>query len=335
MTSLFNKHPDVFYIPDLLIMAKPLDNKKTRLQLLQNYFDACSIPRLTQYDNGPLKKYLLRKNINCVLENICFREKMEIFRKAPICKDHKDNSNTNFNLLDEQNIDLIALQQKCPLGENDIQTAEKICTTKIVRAAKVMRLHDMQELPKHFINTKNYKIIYLVRDPRGLIASRLQVMSEKECPDCIINVCNEWNHFLANKDTIFKYWKNLMIVRYEDFVVNPEAWTKIIYDFIGIQNHIDIHSYLEAIVKSEQGELSQYSKLTKYVENSKIRDPKKRAFSWVNTLSWRVVDKVQRHCQAVFENFGYIYYRDEKELRNSRKGEDSIVNYGNKQRLII
>ena len=31
MTSLFNKHPDVFYIPDLLIMAKPLDNKKTRL----------------------------------------------------------------------------------------------------------------------------------------------------------------------------------------------------------------------------------------------------------------------------------------------------------------
>ena len=37
MTSLFNKHPDIFYIPDLLIMAKPTDNKKTRLQLLQNY----------------------------------------------------------------------------------------------------------------------------------------------------------------------------------------------------------------------------------------------------------------------------------------------------------
>ena len=201
-----------------------IDNKKTRLQLLQNFFDACSIPRLTQYDNGPLRKYLLKEGIDCMKENICFRDKMDVFRSTPICKDD--------TFLD-QNIDLRTLQDKCPLGENDVQTAERVCTKKIVRAAKVVRLHDMQEIPKHFINTNDYKIIYLVRDPRGLINSRLQVISEKHCPDCIEKVCDEWNDFLKQKDTIYKYWKNLMIIRYEDFAVNPETWMKKIYEFIG------------------------------------------------------------------------------------------------------
>lgn len=75
LTTLFNKHPDIFYIADPLIMAKPNDNKKIRLQLMQNFFDACSIPRLSQYDTGPLRKYLDKEGIDCVKENICFSGK--------------------------------------------------------------------------------------------------------------------------------------------------------------------------------------------------------------------------------------------------------------------
>ena len=261
-------------------------------------------------------------------ENICFRDKMDVFRSMPICKDD--------TFLD-QNIDLRSLQEKCPLGENDVQTAERICTKKIVRAAKVVRLHDMQEIPKHFINTNDYKIIYLVRDPRGLINSRLQVISEKNCPDCVMKVCDEWNDFLNKKDTIYKYWKNLMIIRYEDFAVNPETWMQKIYEFIGIEAHIDIHSYLEAIVKSELGELSQYSKLTHFVDYSVVRNPKKRAFNWVNELPWRIIDKVQQHCTPVFESFGYVNFKHESDLKESvrQKGYDSIVNFGNKETLLI
>lgn len=104
---------------------------------------------------------------------------MDVFRSDPICKD---------NTFLDQNIDLHTLQDKCPLGENDVQTAEKICMQKVVRAAKVVRLHDMQELPKHFVNTNDYKLIYLVRDPRGLINSRLQVISEKDW-ECV-GICS-------------------------------------------------------------------------------------------------------------------------------------------------
>ena len=56
-----------------------------------------------------------------------------------------------------------------------LEMAQEQCNTLKARSTKVIRLRQITDLPDHLRFDENFKIIYLVRDPRGIANSRFNI----------------------------------------------------------------------------------------------------------------------------------------------------------------
>ena len=88
-----------------------------------------------------------------------------------------------------------------------------------------------------FNQDNNFKIIHIIRDVRGVTASRntgkyLQECGGKKYP--IRFIAESWNRSVEY-GLQFKKFKNVMLVRYEDIILNPVETIKRITDFIEVQ----------------------------------------------------------------------------------------------------
>ena len=87
------KHPDAFYIFEPLIVIpadKKIKNAKKRSDLLDKYFNDCTIPDIRQYVTPSMvakakknRKMMLR---GCFYAHMCFRHRSDNFRRQPFCK---------------------------------------------------------------------------------------------------------------------------------------------------------------------------------------------------------------------------------------------------------
>ncbi len=86
-------------------------------------------------------------------------------------------------------------------------------------------------------------VIFIIRDPRDVFSSYKEVMSRNVkadyAPDLTVDAgefCNEWNDVVDKVDLSYALFADkLLVVRYEDLVINPESEAR------KICNHIDIH----------------------------------------------------------------------------------------------
>ncbi|XP_074533516.1 carbohydrate sulfotransferase 1-like [Halichoeres trimaculatus] len=324
--QLFNQHPEVFYL------FEPLYHVQLAL-----------LPRLSQSRNPAERRVmlgaareLLRSLYHCQLSSLenYIRPRPsnhttdKLFRRGasrslctpPVCEASLGRETQSLVLTDEGEC-----ARRC--GPLNITLATDTCRAKLHAAIKTVRIPQVSDLRALMEDPRlNLKVVQLVRDPRGILASRIETFRDTyrlwrlwratgRRPHNLdlgqINtVCED---FLRSVSTGLARpaWLRgrYMLLRYEDLARFPLQKAKELYSFLGLD--LD-HSVEEWIINNTRGssDLSSRQKFTT------VRDSAANAENWRLKLSFDMVVYTQTACQPLLELLGYKRVFHPRELRN-------------------
>ncbi|XP_071521018.1 carbohydrate sulfotransferase 4-like isoform X3 [Panulirus ornatus] len=165
-------------------------------------------------------------------------------------------------------------------------------TMKIVR----LRLKFLRPILED--KSLNARIVYLVRDPRGVINSRTDTVQWCKTKDCYDPqyLCSDMKDDLPAALKLQEDFPGrLYILRYEDMSLNPVNKTRELLDYLGF----DFDPKMEEFLASHT---------TTNIDKpwSTSRESKKRVTYWASKLSSDKLQAVQTACDGVMKRFGYL-----------------------------
>ncbi|XP_050719845.1 carbohydrate sulfotransferase 4-like isoform X2 [Eriocheir sinensis] len=165
-------------------------------------------------------------------------------------------------------------------------------------AMKLVRLRLRLLRPVLMDSTLNVRVIYLVRDPRGVINSRTDTVQWCKTSDCIDPhyLCRDMEDDLkAARDLQKSFPGRVYILRYEDMSLNPANKTRELLNFLDF----DFDPHMEEFLSSHT--TKNYDKPW-----STSRDSKTRVTYWTSKLGHDKLRDVQTACSSVMAKFGYL-----------------------------
>lgn len=142
------------------------------------------------------------------------------------------------------------------------------------------------------------RLVLLVRDPRGILQSRKHrewCPTNPDCSDPALVCADMVSDFSTAVQLIEKYPHTFRVVRYEDLSVDPYRHVKELYNFYGLDFHINVKKFLDTHTKNDVGGVS-----------STFRNSKVAPFHWRTDLDFEEVDEIQRVCAAAMQLWGYV-----------------------------
>ncbi|XP_071792952.1 carbohydrate sulfotransferase 3-like [Asterias amurensis] len=197
----------------------------------------------------------------------------------------------------------------------------QICMDLKKVAIKSIRISDIGSLLPLIKDKRiNLKVIHLVRDPRGMIASRVLAMNEvKKTTDkvesftdgtraALTNYC--WNN-LHNTDVgknLPKFQDNYLLLRYEDVSLDPHEAARRIYNFTG----------LGAVPGNVSRWIQEHTSAHVAGTYSTSRVSSQVYQSWRSSLSFPTVKTIEEvgTCSQMMQKFGYLPAKDQEHLTN-------------------
>ncbi|XP_018526704.1 carbohydrate sulfotransferase 1 [Lates calcarifer] len=324
--QLFNQHPEVFYL------FEPLYHVQLAL-----------LPRLAQSRNLAERRVmlgaardLLRSLYHCHLSSLesyirprpANHSTDKLFRRGasrslctpPVCETPLGREEQSLVLADEGEC-----VRRC--GPLNVSLAIDACRAKRHAAIKTVRIPQISDLRALIEDPRlNLKVIQLVRDPRGILASRIETFRDTyrlwrlwratgRRPHNLdlgqINtVCED---FLRSVSTGLARpaWLRgrYMLLRYEDLARFPLQKARELYSFLGL---VLDHSVEDWIINNTRGS----SDLTSRQKFTTVRDSAANAENWRVKLSFDMVVYTQTACQPLLELLGYKTVFHPRELRN-------------------
>ncbi|KAM8969625.1 carbohydrate sulfotransferase 1-like isoform 1-T4 [Sarcophilus harrisii] len=191
---------------------------------------------------------------------------------------------------------------------------------KTVRVPEVSDLRALVEDPR-----LNLKVIQLVRDPRGILASRSETFRDTyrlwriwdgtgRRPynldvSQLTTVCEDFRNSVATGLTRPAWLKGrYMLVRYEDLARNPRKKTEEIYGFLGIPLDGHVERWIHNNTRGDRAAAKH-----KY---GTLRNSAATAEKWRFRLSYDIVAFAQNACRQVLAQLGYRAAASEQELKN-------------------
>lgn len=159
---------------------------------------------------------------------------------------------------------------------------------------------DKSPLNTHYLRLyidefEHSKFLFLVRDPRDVIASFKSIEGHK---------ANDLNYAIWKwKDAIIKYdWlnsrKKVLLIKYESLVRNPEEELKRLFKFIGLTDNIELLNKSFDREKVGVFGLSHHQNLVKPINASSIG-------KWKRILSKQEVEVIKRKLGKMAVKYGY------------------------------
>jgi hypothetical protein len=152
---------------------------------------------------------------------------------------------------------------------------------------------------------KSLKIVYLVRDPRGIYNSRKSLVwcSNKTCADPQ-TICNEISEDLLEFFKLKSQMPDqLFMIRYEDLSISPQETTSRLLQQLQLPFSKQVQRFLQSHTKVDPHSLGS--------ENgnpySTRRDSVSTAVDWVNRLSPNEIQIMQTACHSVIRQLQYHY----------------------------
>nr|XP_054773927.1 carbohydrate sulfotransferase 4-like [Lytechinus pictus] len=209
-----------------------------------------------------------------------------------------------------------------------VKVLETACRTKDHTAVKSIRVLDINLMISAVKDPDlNLKLIHLIRDPRSMILSRLKlnfpavkVFNVTELSDVYRNIllkyCSSWlqNYEIGHYVPLMR--KNYLMVRYEDLALEPYAYTKRIYDFVGVGAEIPPSMQTWLDTNTNVNDPSQ----KKAAAFSTKRDSKEVLVSWKSRLTLEMAQAIEEvgDCSRLMKATGYkLIGNDFEMLSNS------------------
>ena len=183
-------------------------------------------------------------------------------------------------------------------------------------AIKTIRVQDLNAL-KDFATDPllNVKILHLVRDPRGVMNSRMKMRERNydlmrrkgSHADEVLDMCEHLDRNLAfNKESLNWLNSRYKLIRYEDLARNPIQTARDIYEFVEVNLPSTVKDWLRTHTNHTSG-LSAFSH---------TRNSTKTAFNWRKRLSFSKVMEIQETCEDAMKSLGYLPLNSYEELRS-------------------
>ncbi|XP_070549955.1 carbohydrate sulfotransferase 1-like [Ptychodera flava] len=190
-----------------------------------------------------------------------------------------------------------------PITQADLGS---FCQSKPYVVSKVLRLSDLNIcLP--MLKDNKVKVIFLARDPRGTITSRLHrwgdILARLDDPanaiyypteDVVKEHCN-WLDMVFNSLKKSSDWliDNSMLIRFEDKCINPDVVNQALYKFVGM------------------------SAPPSRPASSKANN--ESATKWLNTYTYDKMKTIQDYCSDhIYKNYGWLFINDKKEFEQAK-----------------
>lgn len=305
--DMFNHHPSVFYLHE------PLQTVERISQFQKERKTSPDDP-----DYGSLMSEVLNGIFRCNFSRPVV-EDLEHFYRHP---SHPRASHA------------IASPPLCPYEINDSRWDPSLCPPltsgslgKVCRdnykmtVAKILLSRITGASIKHILEScssakVDCKIIFLVRDPRAVIASSRSVNFFKDSVRDVSRAnlraysftnCKQTEENLALVESLsFRWRKRIMIQRYEDFAMDPLRGLSRLYDFAGLSVPEDVKTWLDKTThpSSDHEELRSacrgYHPAFCTVDESTVA---------VNRWRWKVplidIDIMERYCRDLMQIMGY------------------------------
>lgn len=217
------------------------------LEMIENIYD-CKMPvnkdqlskLLVNYKKYNQEKYeIIKWTTGCADYNICYPQVIQDFFRVPFCQPS--------DILEEN-------QTTAELSENCKTTLKaqipkyypNLCLSKKIVVAKTEKFRDPRKLLTRAIRlNKDFKIIYVIRDPRAIIRSQFSNVFMKhrdfsrvsdQIKMEIRNELLELKERLLILKSMVRDKKSLLVIRYEDYLQNPSKIEKNLSNFINQSN---------------------------------------------------------------------------------------------------
>ena len=160
----------------------------------------------------------------------------------------------------------------------------------------------------------NLKVIFLVRDPRGVYHSRssgtVKTWCKKdECANPKVGCRDLSNDIQAAFDLETRYPGSVRLVRYEDLSMFPEKTSRKMFSFLDLPFTKDISLSIKNHTSTEKLMVVKHKKTKKLEEQKDIygtaRNSSATAFAWRENLSFPEMKKIQEACKEPMEKLGY------------------------------
>ncbi|OTF83816.1 carbohydrate sulfotransferase 3-like protein [Euroglyphus maynei] len=194
---------------------------------------------------------------------------------------------------------------------NDVCRRSRYNIIKTVR----LRLRDIELLYDRMSKNSNLRIIYLVRDPRGIYNSRksMEWCNTDQCQN-LTNICNDIREDLNDFDRLKSILNNrLLLVRYEDISANPLNETRKLFDTI----NIEFSQYIQRFLRTHTtNSTANYHHNHHHRDNNKDKDKKNpystyrinstlTAWQWTKQLNQSELEFAERFCHDIFVRLNY------------------------------
>ena len=226
-----------------------------------------------------------------------------------------------------------------PTCKNKLKTAipehwENLCRSKRIISSKVIRYDDpVALLNQNFVkNDVNFRIIYLVRDPRAVISSQYKWelqsknIDEKKIRKSALELKERYQSVLEVDSD------KMLTIRYEDFVNETPKYLDHIYNFLNLNNIADtkerelnfqaFENVKKQIFINTHAELDKKSILDNW--GTEARDGLQVISGWTNRMSFETIEMIQNLIGSdIFEGLGYRVIADEGQFERILRSIES------------
>uniref|UniRef100_T1J639 Sulfotransferase domain-containing protein n=1 Tax=Strigamia maritima TaxID=126957 RepID=T1J639_STRMM len=309
LTGFVSKSSGLDFLP-------PLNKKKKQIMILAYWRSGSTFVSEiinhypgTFYHYEPLQPVVGPTLVNKTMEHIAVKLLSDLFNCSYTRENLKWINLDKYRFFFQYNT---RLRTSCHISPKlcfDAKFISAMCNQFPFQVIKVTRLTlepTMQLLDQY----PELKIIFLIRDPRGIMSSRMKLdwcRASRSCIDPEI-LCSSMRQSIASLKVMnIKYPNRILLVRYEDVALYPEEKVKQIFKFL----HLDVHEYVFEYLKSHTH--LQHNETVSGPYTTK-RDSKANAFAWKSKLNFSDVVAIQSKCSDIITGLGHHLINNENEL---------------------
>lgn len=200
-----------------------------------------------------------------------------------------------------------------------------LCRLKAIRIMKIIRVQALSRLVS-MAKEEGFKLVYVVRDPRGIFSSRQHLALAEDRPflykDKLDLLKQDCQTMITNYKKVASLLKQnrqlqhvLQFVRYEDAARFPVAMAKALFNFTGLEYDEILDAKIAAKTKAKR--LPKVKHDLQLFYHTVRLNSWRTAMQWTQNITFDAVDRIQKlaPCRKAIQLFSYGLVTDAKQLR--------------------